>query len=246
MKKIITLLLAIFMTLSLFGCGKSKDVTIVEGFINDIGEITLESGEAIEKARHAYDMLSDKDKEKVENINTLKDAEYYYDKMLRERIEATDGLISEARTLYENDGNVTGAFELLNIARETADKGQLEEIDALTAEIEANCYYGTHFLNLDNITDQDLLFIAVEHEDNYDMYGYTAQSSIGSLRSFNDFTSGYSYKYTTPPKWMSDITDSTHDITFYYDDLGNVLIEYETYRGGWGYINIYIFPADLF
>ncbi len=248
MKKIITLLLAVLMALSLFGCGKTEDVVIVEGFINDIGEVTLDSGEAIEKARHAYDMLSERDKRKVENYNTLVDAEAAYDKLLDEQIEKTDALIEDARALFENEHNVTGAFELLNTALETANADQLEVIDALTAEIEEACYPGTHFLMFENVTDLDVTLAASNATDAVDIYLYTAECSVGGFTDYfyTDKITGCDTEYMSPPpEWLSELTDSGMGVVFYYDNLGNVLVEYDTYTGGKGNIDIFIFYADF-
>ena len=236
------------MCLSLFACGKSKDVAIVEGFINDIGEVTLESGEAIQKARHAYDMLSDKDKEKVENINTLKDAEYAYNKLLEEQAAQTDTLIDDARALFENDYNITGALEFLNTARETANKDQLDEIDTLTAEIEEVCYPGTHFIMFENVTDLNINLAASNATDAVDIYLYTADCSVGGFIDYfyTDKVNGYETEYMSPPpEWLSELTDNGMGVVFYYDDLGNVLVEYDTYTGGKGHIDIFIFYADF-
>ena len=246
MKRIIALVLALCMCLSLFACGKSEDVAIVEGFINDIGEVTLESGDAIEKARHAYDMLSDKDKEKVENINTLKDAEYYYGKL----VEETDNLIADARVLFEEEHNVIGALELLNTARETANADQLKEIDELTEKIEFECYPGTHFKRYDYVTtfDGEGYNTSKEEEGVYLLDKHIMYCTIGELPKYfySNFVSGYETEFMSPaPEWVTEITHSTSNVIFYYDDLGNVLVDYNSGGGDDCDIKIYIFYADF-
>lgn len=248
MKKVISIVLALLMVLSLSACGKSEDVVIVEGFINDIGTVTLDSGDAIEKALHAYSMLSDKEKSKVENYNLLIDADYAYSKLLEEQAAQTDTLIVDARALFENDLNVTGALELLNTARETATKDQLNEIDTLTAEIEEVCYPGTHFIMFENVTDLDINLAASNATDALDIYLYTADCSVGGFTDYfyTDKVTGYEAEYMSPPpEWLSDLTDNGMGVVFYYDDLGNVLVEYDTYKGGKGHIDIFIFYADF-
>ena len=246
MKRIIVLVLALCMCLSLFACGKSEDVAIVEGFINDIGEVTLESGDAIEKARHAYDMLSDRDKEKVENINTLKDAEYYYGKL----VEETDNLIADARVLFEEEHNVIGALELLNTARETANADQLKEIDELTEKIEFECYPGTHFKRYDYVTtfDGEGYNTSKEEEGVYLLDKHIMYCTIGELPKYfySNFVSGYETEFMSPaPEWVTEITHSTSNVIFYYDDLGNVLVDYNSGGGDDCDIKIYIFYADF-
>lgn len=79
MKRIIVLVLALCMCLSLFACGKSEDVKAVEEAIATIGAVTADSGKSIAAARDMYDKLSDEDKAKVENISVLTDAEAAYE-----------------------------------------------------------------------------------------------------------------------------------------------------------------------
>lgn len=57
---------------------KPADFYAVMTLIDAIGEVTLDSGEAIDAARAAYDALSPEDKAKVENYQTLLEAEHAY------------------------------------------------------------------------------------------------------------------------------------------------------------------------
>ena len=52
MKKVISLFLVIVMCLSLVACGKSESVKAAEEAIAAIGEVTVDSGEAIANPRH--------------------------------------------------------------------------------------------------------------------------------------------------------------------------------------------------
>ena len=54
------------------------DVSNVIALINAIGEVTVDSGSAIEAARAAYDALTDEEKTYVTNYQTLLDAEHDY------------------------------------------------------------------------------------------------------------------------------------------------------------------------
>lgn len=65
MKKGISLLLVFAMCLSLCACGKSKAATECENLINSIGEVSMDSGEAIALAEKAYTELSEKEKESI-------------------------------------------------------------------------------------------------------------------------------------------------------------------------------------
>lgn len=73
MKKIAVLLLSALLVLSLCSC-KSKEAQAVDDLILAIGEVSLESEEAIEKARVAYEELTKEDKSNVDNLPILEEA----------------------------------------------------------------------------------------------------------------------------------------------------------------------------
>lgn len=80
MKKITALILAVILCLSLSACGKSEAVKNVEAMIDSLGEITLESIEAIRTAEAAYAALIPEEQEKVKNYETLTTArDRYYE-----------------------------------------------------------------------------------------------------------------------------------------------------------------------
>lgn len=74
MKKTISLLLALALCLSLCACGKSEAVIAAEEAISSIGEVTLESEQAIKNAQKYYNILTEDEKAKVENRLVLADA----------------------------------------------------------------------------------------------------------------------------------------------------------------------------
>lgn len=78
MKKIISLLLALVICLSLCACGKSQAVRAVEEAIQAIGEVSTDSKNAIENADNLYNALSSKEKDQVENYNILEQAQKVY------------------------------------------------------------------------------------------------------------------------------------------------------------------------
>ena len=87
MKKAISLLLALAMCLSLCACGKSKAAQEAQDAIAAIGTVTLDSEEAILYAEKLYGILTDNEKESVENRLTLVDAREEYDRLVQEAIE---------------------------------------------------------------------------------------------------------------------------------------------------------------
>lgn len=74
MKKWLALALAAVMLLSLCAC-KSKAAKQTDELILKIGEVTASSGDEVGAAQEAYDALSDKEKEQVENYAVLEQAQ---------------------------------------------------------------------------------------------------------------------------------------------------------------------------
>lgn len=75
MKKIIAILLVMTVMFSFASCGKSKAVKSAEEAIAAIGEVSINSGDAIASAEKLYNILTDGEKAKVENRLTLVEAQ---------------------------------------------------------------------------------------------------------------------------------------------------------------------------
>ncbi len=65
----------------LTGCGKSEAVTATEQAISAIGEVTINSGDAIANAEKMYNILTDSEKEKVSNRLELVEAKDAFEKL---------------------------------------------------------------------------------------------------------------------------------------------------------------------
>lgn len=86
--RVFALLLCLAMVFSLVGCGKSEYVKNAEALIDAIGEVTVDSEEAIAAAEKAYDALTEEDKAKVENADLLAPAREALEKALEEKAAA--------------------------------------------------------------------------------------------------------------------------------------------------------------
>lgn len=80
-KRLMGLLLATAMAFSVAGCGEAKKVTEM---IDQIGTVSENSEEVIAAAEAAYEELKEKDKEQVENYDTLTAAREKYDAIQEE------------------------------------------------------------------------------------------------------------------------------------------------------------------
>lgn len=97
MKKTWSLILALTVCLTLCACGKSKAVTAAEELIAAIGEVTYQSGEAIQKAEEAVAALSDKEKESVAMLDQLTEARKQYDVKTVEELIKNIGFVDPYR-----------------------------------------------------------------------------------------------------------------------------------------------------
>lgn len=75
MKKLLSLILALALCFSLCACGKSAEAKAVDEMILAIGEVTIDRASAIDAAVEAYNALSDKDRDAVENYSLLENAQ---------------------------------------------------------------------------------------------------------------------------------------------------------------------------
>lgn len=86
MKKIFALIMIVIMCVSLNACGKNAAVKAAEEAIAAIGEVNVDSGDAIANAEKLYGILTDAEKEKVGNRLTLVDAKEAFEKVREEII----------------------------------------------------------------------------------------------------------------------------------------------------------------
>lgn len=98
MKKIVAFLLAVALCLSVSGCGKSKAAKEAEAAIDAIGEVTIDSGDAIANAEKLYNILTDGEKADVDNRLVLVEAKEAFAQL-------------QGEIIYENAKN---AYEKLN------------------------------------------------------------------------------------------------------------------------------------
>ncbi len=105
MKKVLALLLVLVMCLSLAACGKSKAVKAAEEAIDAIGEVTINSGDAIKNAEKLYGILTDAERQKVDNRLTLVEAQESFEalqeKLVYDNAKEAYGLLNEVAKLCE-------------------------------------------------------------------------------------------------------------------------------------------------
>lgn len=120
MKKALSFLLALVMVLVLVGCGKSKMVLSTEKAISDIGEVSLSSLTLIEEAERSYKILSDKEKESVENRAVLLEARKKYEELVaakqKEETQKNKSKSNEVEKTENSENNeYNGYFEVKEV-----------------------------------------------------------------------------------------------------------------------------------
>lgn len=115
MKRYFSLFLAIVMCLSLTACGKSEAVKAAEEAISAIGEVTVDSGDAIANAEKYYNILTDDEKADVENRMELVEARETFEQVRSEVVyknakEAYEKLKAVAELCVSGMDDIYGAW----------------------------------------------------------------------------------------------------------------------------------------
>ena len=131
MKKLIVLATAcVMLVASLVGCAGSA-VNEASRAINAIGEVSLQSGEAIESAQAKYDALTDEEKTKVENYDKLQSAEKEFTQQLysatKKEIETADKLAGNYYTQYYDAKGFDAARESAEAVLNSSDEERYSE-----------------------------------------------------------------------------------------------------------------------
>lgn len=119
MKKIIALVLAFSLCLTMASCGKSEAVKAVEAAIEGIGTVSLESAAKITEAETMFDALEEKEQKKVGNVTVLQEARTAYETLRAEKALSTaqetyDQLVMATALCLSMLDNVDKALSIFN------------------------------------------------------------------------------------------------------------------------------------
>ena len=127
---ILTMCLMLTLSAQLVGCAGSA-VNEASRAINAIGEVSLQSGEAIESAQAKYDALTDEEKTKVENYDKLQSAEKEFTQQLysatKKEIETADKLAGNYYTQYYDAKGFDAAKESAEAVLNSSDEERYSE-----------------------------------------------------------------------------------------------------------------------
>lgn len=244
MKKIIAVLLIIVLCCMFVACGKSEATKMVDSLIAEIGEVSLDSGDDIERAENAYAQLTEKDKKKVENLADLMTARSTYDRLLadaKKQAEEADSIIQKAKEVWD-EFDAGGALELLeSIKAMTVD--QEKTVQALQEEIKQNCYEGTHFVKVEYQLEigKDMVYgnkFRVSHDETvlddkttYHLYGFFGNNAMWAIPGLS-YLDGKNLKSVSvekdyPELWSEwaiyESSEHVYPEQANIDDLGNIM-----------------------
>lgn len=188
MKKIIAILLAVILLLSLCACGKSKEAQAVDDLIMAIGEVSLDSAEEIESAENAYNALSEKDRENVENYAILETSRETLDnlKELQETVDTTFELIDRLFSAGNMEAAEGLCYDLLNNEKIKLKSDEVQKANQILSEITEYCFAGTYLVIPKYIID-------VPYKEGYvSNIGYLLDGGLGGIVSCTyEFESKY-------------------------------------------------------
>lgn len=199
MKKRLGCAVICLMLLVLCGCGKSQAVKELEEGIQSMGEVTADSKEILSDLRAAYDALSQKEKEAVDE-ELLAQLETAYDDLMAEQIisEIQNAKLLSIDEAYEIVfSHETKNEELLQLQQDIADlslcDGTFYQDGKYKSELVIYLQYGEYWFELD-------------------YKGYTGNVSENKLE--RDGENGFLFKASTPGSHINYFT-GTLDTTYF-------------------------------
>lgn len=133
-KKFLPLALAAVMAVSVTACGQSEEAKAVDQQIEAIGEVSLDSEDAIAAAEKALDALKAEDKEQVKNAEKLEEARTSYEDLVKQsEADKIDEAIAAIGEVTAESGEKIEAARALYDAASDDVKKLVKGSDALTA-----------------------------------------------------------------------------------------------------------------
>lgn len=148
MKKFLIVAMIAVLSVTLCSC-KSKEAQAVDELILLIGEVSLDSEDRITNAEMAYEELSEKDRNKIENYSVLKTAREEYEKIEEERnqtVETTFVLIEEMFAEGQMKAAETECRGLLNHESIKLNADEIAKVNDFLDDIVKTCFAGTYIV----------------------------------------------------------------------------------------------------
>ena len=242
MKRLLTVILALALILSLTACGKSKEAQAVDDQIAAIGTVSLDSEAAIKAAEAALKALEPKAAEQVENVAVLEAARAELNILttaakVEETIKAlgtvtldSENAVAEARKLF-NESSAEVQAKVANAADLTAAEQRIVELkeqasqqraDAVAALIDA---IGT--VTLDS---EAAIKVAQDAYDGLDKTDAAKVANANVLKAAADTLKGLKKQAVMSQlKNFKSEVDKVRNLSFYYPPA----FPYSTSAGYW-------------
>lgn len=221
MKRIILLFLALCLCVGLSAC-KSSEAKKVDELILSIGEVSLDSKNAIQDAQSYYDTLTEEQKAEVENYPVLQSASETLESL--ERVAVVEDAINAI-------GTVTLDSEPLITAAQTALNALSEEEKALVSEDSRN-----------TLASAQLTFVEIASSIHWEVAYY--------VDNFGDETDSAYVRGSFEGKFSNSATSGSElsVIVFYdaqYKCFSFRLLEYGSHVANWNYYDVDDFEIML-
>lgn len=276
MKRIFCILLAALMVLSLAACtnkqAEAKAAAMVRQ-IEALGEITLQSRVAIEKAEKAYNKLDLETKELVTNYYDIIQAKAAYKQL---RIERIQGRVQAAQEAFDESWNTWNLFYTLRDIIKDCHPDEEYIVKEAIAKNEELCFDGTHFINFDHILAADKRYTRQEDREDVIVLNIDGTQYLSlwdaQYQPYTERDDGQSYYLLyfgtegASTIWGKAIDDLNDHLSLYsevetvledwgapskrgiksmvyIDDIGSQLSFYNWRTGNNYYLEIYIKPA---
>ena len=202
MKKLIALLLAAVMCLSLVACGKSEAAKTMDEMIEGIGNVTLESEEAIAAAEKMYEALTEEQKSELDNYALLVAARAELDKLIEESIPTKEEMLAIAEEYSSSDIQNDSIENIVKAKQKYCNKTLLlsgmvrniEEDHIELAPIYSSNYIIDVYLSIDDL-------VLLEQGQSITVVGTTTDEIIDDSESVAEYTFDYSH-YQMPVAYL--------------------------------------------
>ena len=152
MKKLLVIVCSLVLCFTLCSCMKSEEAKRVDGLILDIGEVTLNSEEKIEKAERAVNALAEDDYNQLDNLEVLTGARETYTTLKVKELEEWIDKITTATGEEEKEKAIRNAkyhynkadeeikqklsnYSILKTAEQEVSTGKIQDVIQLINEI---------------------------------------------------------------------------------------------------------------
>ncbi|MDD6189942.1 MAG: hypothetical protein PUB32_10290 [Clostridiales bacterium] len=180
-KRVIALVMALIMCLSLCACGKSEAAKAADELIASLGPITLNSESKIAEAEAAVAALTEKERGQLEKLQVLEDAKADYDTLL---IKVVEDAINAIGNVTLDSENAINSARAEYTALDAALQPSVSNYNVLTAAEEA--YFGAKvkaveepIANIGSVTLESVDVIAAARAA-YDAAEPDVQSAVGN------------------------------------------------------------------